>query len=107
MEAQLGAQLFERTNGGTRPTVAGREFLASAQHILADTDAAQRSAAQRRLQTRARGENGRLAIGIRCAGLMSDARVVAGRRHSIMGAKIFVSTGQFGLGVAVEIAEGR
>jgi hypothetical protein len=30
MEARLGAKLFERTNGGTRPTIAGREFLASA-----------------------------------------------------------------------------
>lgn len=59
MEARLGAQLFERTNGGTRPTVAGREFLASAQHILAETDLA-----QRKLRTRTRGEDGRLAIGI-------------------------------------------
>jgi DNA-binding transcriptional LysR family regulator len=59
MEARLGAQLFERTNGGTRPTIAGREFLASARHILAETDAA-----LRKLKTRSRGENGLLAIGI-------------------------------------------
>lgn len=58
-EARLGAQLFERSNGGTRPTLAGREFLASAQQILAETDAA-----LRRLLTKTRGENGRLAIGI-------------------------------------------
>ena len=59
MEAQLGAQLFERTNGGSRPTIAGREFLASAHHILAETDAA-----LRKLKTRSRGENGLLKIGI-------------------------------------------
>ncbi len=51
MEARLGAQLFERTNGGMRPTSAGREFLTSAQHILASADAA-----LRKLRTRMRGE---------------------------------------------------
>ena len=30
LEFQLGATLFERTNGGTRPTKAGQEFLDSA-----------------------------------------------------------------------------
>jgi DNA-binding transcriptional LysR family regulator len=59
MEARLGVLLFERTNGGTRPTVTGREFLASAHHILSETDAA-----LRRLQTRSRGENGRLSVGV-------------------------------------------
>jgi DNA-binding transcriptional LysR family regulator len=59
MEGRLGAQLFERTNGGTRLTVAGREFLANAHQILADTDTA-----LRRLQTRSRGENGQLSIGV-------------------------------------------
>jgi DNA-binding transcriptional LysR family regulator len=59
MEARLGAQLFERTNGGTRPTIAGREFLASARRILAETDVA-----LRRLKTRSRGEDGLLTIGI-------------------------------------------
>lgn len=59
MEARLGAQLFERTNGGTHPTLAGRDFLVSAQRILADTDAT-----VRRMRTRARGENGRLTIGV-------------------------------------------
>ena len=45
--------------GGTRPTIAGREFLASAHHILAETDAA-----LRKLKTRSRGENGLLKIGV-------------------------------------------
>lgn len=56
MEGRVGTQLFERTNGGTRPTIAGREFLASAHHILAEADVA-----LRRLRTRSRGENGQLA----------------------------------------------
>jgi DNA-binding transcriptional LysR family regulator len=59
METRLGAQLFERTNGGTRPTIAGREFLASARRILTETDVA-----IRRLKTRSRGEDGILTIGI-------------------------------------------
>lgn len=59
MEDRLGAQLFERTNGGTHPTLAGNDFLASAQRILAETNAS-----VRRLRTRACGENGRLTIGV-------------------------------------------
>ncbi len=59
LESRLGAELFERTNGGTRPTIAGREFLDSARCILAKTDSV-----LRKLQTQSRGENGRLTIGI-------------------------------------------
>jgi DNA-binding transcriptional LysR family regulator len=33
MECRLGMKLFERTNGGTYVTAAGREFLASARFI--------------------------------------------------------------------------
>ncbi|MCQ8279811.1 LysR family transcriptional regulator [Acetobacteraceae bacterium KSS8] len=59
LENALGAQLFERTNGGTSLTVAGREFLASIRNILGETEGA-----VRRLQARSRGENGRLSIGV-------------------------------------------
>lgn len=59
VEHQLGAALFERTNGGTHPTVAGLEFLESARHIFAETDCALRM-----LRTRSRGENGRLTLGV-------------------------------------------
>ena len=59
MEGRLGAQLFERTNGGTRTTIAGCEFLASARRILAETDTA-----LRKLQTRSRGEHGQLTLGV-------------------------------------------
>jgi DNA-binding transcriptional LysR family regulator len=59
LESALGAQLFERTNGGTRLTITGREFLASIRNILGETEGA-----VRRLQARSRGESGRLSIGI-------------------------------------------
>ncbi len=59
LEYQLGAVLFERTNGGTRPTVAGQEFLGAAHRIIEETDTV-----VSRLKTRSRGESGRLTIGI-------------------------------------------
>lgn len=59
LEAHLGVQLFERTNGGTHPSVAGHEFLSAARRILAETESA-----IRKLKMRSRGENGRLTIGI-------------------------------------------
>jgi DNA-binding transcriptional LysR family regulator len=59
LEHRIGVSLFERTNGGTRPTAAGMEFLVAARHILSETDLA-----ISRLKTRSRGENGRLTIGV-------------------------------------------
>lgn len=59
IEHRLDAVLFERTNGGTRPTVAGLEFIESARRILEETEVA-----FRRVRSRSRGERGRLAIGI-------------------------------------------
>lgn len=59
IESILGLELFERTNGGTRPTLAGREFLGTARTILAELD---RSI--ERLRMSERGEKGRLSIGI-------------------------------------------
>jgi DNA-binding transcriptional LysR family regulator len=59
IERRLGAALFERTNGGTHPTVAGLEFLESAHRNLAETDCALCM-----LRTRSRGENGRLTLGV-------------------------------------------
>jgi len=40
LEARLEAVLFERTDGGTHPTAAGRTFLETARHIIDETDAA-------------------------------------------------------------------
>ncbi len=59
VEHRLDAELFERTNGGTHPTVAGLEFIEVARRILDET-----SAAFRRVRIRSRGENGRLTIGV-------------------------------------------
>lgn len=59
LDSSLGAVLFERTNGGTRPTIAGQEFLSTARRIVEETDTA-----VARVKTRSRGENGRLTIGI-------------------------------------------
>ena len=59
LEHKLGAGLFERTNGGTRPTAAGQEFLDAAQRILKETEAI-----TARLRTRSRGESGLLTIGV-------------------------------------------
>ncbi|TAI63775.1 LysR family transcriptional regulator [Bradyrhizobium sp. Leo170] len=59
LERKLGAILFERTNGGTRPTIEGQEFLDDARRIVEETEAI-----TLRLKTRARGESGRLTIGV-------------------------------------------
>lgn len=59
LEHRLGAVLFERTNGGTRPTVEGQEFIESAKQILEYTQSI-----SERLKNRSRGEVGRLTIGV-------------------------------------------
>ncbi len=59
LEYRVGAVLFERTNGGTRPTIAGLEFFELARHLLEDTETALRN-----LRSRSRGENGKLTIGV-------------------------------------------
>lgn len=59
LEYRLGAVLFERSNGGTRPTVAGLEFIELGRRVLDDTDTALRN-----LKSRSRGENGTLTIGL-------------------------------------------
>ena len=59
LELRVGVLLFERTNGGTRPTNAGLDFLEFAHRILGDTDNALRT-----LRGRSRGESGRLTIGV-------------------------------------------
>src|SRR5262249_15609155 len=59
MEAMLGVQLFERTNGGTRPTIEGLEFLEAAAQIIGGPESI-----TARLKTRSRGESGRLTIGV-------------------------------------------
>lgn len=59
LEHKLGGALFERTNGGTRPTIEGREFLDEARRIVGESEAM-----TNRLQARWRGESGGLTIGV-------------------------------------------
>ncbi|MDR3436611.1 LysR family transcriptional regulator [Telmatospirillum sp.] len=59
LEYRLGAELFERTNGGTHPTLIGREFLDIARRIVEETDAA-----FSRLKAMSNGQAGRLTIGV-------------------------------------------
>ena len=59
LETRLETILFDRTNGGTRPTLEGLEFLGSAREILQDA-----AALTARVKMRARGESGTLRIGV-------------------------------------------
>jgi len=59
LKYKLGATLFERTNGGTRPTVEGQEFLGAARRIVEETETI-----TARLKTCSRGESGRFTIGV-------------------------------------------
>lgn len=59
LEHRLGAVLFERTNAGTRVTVAGAAFIEVARHIIADADAA-----FDQIRACGRGEKGQLALGV-------------------------------------------
>ena len=59
LEYELGATLFERTNGGTRPTIEGQEFLEAARRIIKETEAI-----SAHLKIRSRGERGCLTIGM-------------------------------------------
>ncbi|RTE88254.1 LysR family transcriptional regulator [Bradyrhizobium sp. LVM 105] len=59
LEHAVGSKLFDRSNGGTRPTMEAREFLEDARRIVASTEAM-----TARLKIRSRGESGRLIIGV-------------------------------------------
>lgn len=59
VEDRLGAQLFERTAGGTRPTFAGLEFITGARRILEEVEAE-----VSRLKARSKGSMGVLTIGV-------------------------------------------
>jgi DNA-binding transcriptional LysR family regulator len=79
LETQLGAILFERTNGGTRPTIEGQEFLEAAKRIVEETETI-----AMRLKTRSRGESGRLTIGVHasfCAGNLRATIIEFRRRY--------------------------
>jgi DNA-binding transcriptional LysR family regulator len=58
LEEQLGVELFERTNGGVRPTAAGRDFVNGVRRVLNDLQTIVDGAKAVR-----RGEAGYLTIG--------------------------------------------
>ncbi len=59
LECRLKAELFERTNGGTHPTLIGQEFLETAGRIIDESDTA-----FARLQAMSSGQLGRLTVGV-------------------------------------------
>lgn len=76
LEYRLGATLFERTNGGTHPTVVGLEFFELARGILEDTDTALRN-----LKSRGQGETGKLTIGVYASMATGNMRATLAEYH--------------------------
>lgn len=76
LEYRLGAPLFERTSGGTRPTATGWEFLKMARHIVVEADSA-----FARWSAYCRGESGRLSIGIHMALSAGNLRATLSEYH--------------------------
>jgi DNA-binding transcriptional LysR family regulator len=76
LEDRLGAELFERTNGGTRPTAVGREFLEAARNIIEETDAA-----FARLKAMSSGQTGRLTIGVYVSLAAGNLRATLAEYH--------------------------
>ena len=76
LEYRLGAELFERTNGGTHPTAIGREFLETARRIIEETDAA-----FARLKAMSCGQAGRLTIGVYVSLATGNLRATLAEYH--------------------------
>lgn len=76
MEVLLGVDLFERTNGGTIPTIIGLEFLESARRIVEETDAA-----FARLKAMSDGQTGRLTIGVYVSLATGNLRATLAKYH--------------------------
>jgi DNA-binding transcriptional LysR family regulator len=76
LEYRLGAALFERTNGGTHPTIIGREFLEIAHHILEETDAA-----FARFKALSSGQAGRSTIGVYVSLATGNLRATLAEYH--------------------------
>lgn len=76
LEYRLGAELFERTNGGTHPTPIGREFIETARRIVEETDAA-----FARLTAVSSGHAGRLTIGVYVSLATGNLRATLAEYH--------------------------
>nr|WP_298356415.1 LysR family transcriptional regulator [Rhodoblastus sp.] len=76
LEDRLEADLFERTNGGTRPTLIGREFLETARRIIEEADAA-----FAKLKAMSSGQAGRLTIGVYASLAAGNLRATLAEYH--------------------------
>ncbi|PKU22978.1 LysR family transcriptional regulator [Telmatospirillum siberiense] len=76
LEYRLGAELFERTNGGTHATLIGREFLEIARRIVKETDAA-----FTRLKAMSNGQLGRLTVGVYVSLATGNLRATLAEYH--------------------------
>jgi hypothetical protein len=88
LEHELGATLFERTNGGTRPTIEGQEFLDAARRIVEET-----KAITTRLKPRSRGESGRLTIGVHAFLAAGNRRATFVRHCGSLRCRLFAGRG--------------
>lgn len=78
LEHRRGARLFERTNGGTRLTPAGREFIAGARRVLETV-----SEVFARLDAYAKGESGRLTVGVYTSLAAGNLRATLNEYHAL------------------------
>lgn len=76
LEYRLGSDLFERTNGGTHPTLIGQEFLTIARRIVEEADAA-----FARLKATSSGQAGRLTIGVYVSLATGNLRATLAEYH--------------------------
>lgn len=76
LEGRLGAELFERTNGGTHPIKIGQEFFETARRIIEETDAV-----FARLKAMSHGRAGRLTIGIHVSLASGNLRATLSEDH--------------------------
>ena len=79
LEDDLGASLFQRSHGGVRLTVAGKEFMPSARHALRQIDIG-----VTRVASIGRAEEGVLKVGIfssLASGFLFDLLGAFGRQH--------------------------
>jgi DNA-binding transcriptional LysR family regulator len=76
LEDRLESTFFERTNGGTRLTSAGQDFLEAALRIIEEMDSI-----TARLATRSRGEAGRLVIGVQSSLSTGNLRATLIEHH--------------------------
>lgn len=87
LERRIGVTLFERSNGGTRLTMAGTEFFRTAQRVIDEVNAS-----LLRLKNYDRGEEGVLTIGVYASLSAGHLRAILMEHHqrfSLVNVQIF------------------